>query len=347
LTSLKIVVLGCGANGASISADLVRAGLDVVLIEQWPEHIEAMRVSGLRIEMPDETLEVPVRVFNLCEVCTLNDQFDIVLLLMKAYDTRWACQLIEPYLKNNGLVVAVQNGMTTDTVADIVGTERTMGSVIEISAALFEPGTVERHTPPSNSWFAVGAVDPRAMDQAGQIAELLEHSGTVEITGDIQAAKWMKLVSNCSTLALPAILGLPTIEALRHPGMRELMLLAGQEALDAGAASGYPIKPIFGLTVEDMRQPERVVGVLLDKICASYALPHTTSTVLQDWRKGRRSEVGQINGIVVRECARQGRSAPINAGIVNIARAIERHELRPTPDNLPMLTQLADAVSEK
>jgi 2-dehydropantoate 2-reductase len=41
--SLKIAVLGSGANGASIGADLAAAKYDVVLIDQWPEHVEAMR----------------------------------------------------------------------------------------------------------------------------------------------------------------------------------------------------------------------------------------------------------------------------------------------------------------
>ena len=118
--SQKIAVLGSGANGASIGADLTRAGLDVVLIDQWPEHVQAMRKSGIRIEMPGETLALPVRAHNLCDVCTFTDQFDVVLLLMKAYDTRWACQLIEPYLKPHGLLAGVQNGMTTDVIAEVV-----------------------------------------------------------------------------------------------------------------------------------------------------------------------------------------------------------------------------------
>ena len=41
----KIAVLGAGANGASIGADLTRAGEDVLLIEQWPAHVEAMRAN--------------------------------------------------------------------------------------------------------------------------------------------------------------------------------------------------------------------------------------------------------------------------------------------------------------
>jgi len=66
-----------------------------LLIEQWPEHVAAMRKKGVRIEMEEETLEAPVRVHNLCEVCTLRERFDVVLLLMKAYDTSWACKLID------------------------------------------------------------------------------------------------------------------------------------------------------------------------------------------------------------------------------------------------------------
>jgi 2-dehydropantoate 2-reductase len=81
-------VLGAGANGASIGADLARAGHDVVLIDQWPAHVEAMRAKGIRIEMPDETLTVPVRAYHLCDVCTFTEAFDIVLLVTKAYDTQ-------------------------------------------------------------------------------------------------------------------------------------------------------------------------------------------------------------------------------------------------------------------
>ena len=117
----KIAVLGTGANGAAIGADLTRAGLDVVLIDQWPENVAALRERGARIEMPGEVLTVPVRAFNLCDVCTFTDRFDIVLMLVKAYDFRWAAQLIEPYLKSDGLLVGVQNGMTTKSIADVVG----------------------------------------------------------------------------------------------------------------------------------------------------------------------------------------------------------------------------------
>jgi 2-dehydropantoate 2-reductase len=339
----KIAVLGAGANGASIGADLTRAGHDVVLIDQWPEHVQAMRANGLTIEMPDETLHLPVRAYHLCDIATFTEPFDIVLLLVKAYDTRWACHLIAPYLTPDGLLAGVQNGMTADIVAEVVGPERTMGCVIEVSSMMFDPGVVQRHSGPSRSWFAVGGVDPTTAGRAAEVADLLRHSGAVEIVDDIRAAKWMKLVSNATTLVTTALLGVPMLEAVALPGMRELMLRSGQEALDTGAALGHQVLPIFGLTDADVRRSNRLVETLLDFLLEGFVLPHTKTTVLQDWMKGRHSEVDDINGLVVAEAARHGGAAPVNAAIAEIARRIERGELEPDPANLDLLRALTGA----
>jgi 2-dehydropantoate 2-reductase len=337
--SRKIAVLGTGANGSSIGADLTKAGHDVVLIDQWPEHVQAMRANGLRIEMPGETLHLSVRAFHLCDVATFTEPFDIVLLLFKAYDTRWACHLIEPYLAPDGLIAGVQNGMTVDMIAEAVGPERTMGCVIEVSSMMFDPGVVQRHSPPPRSWFAVGSIDPATRGREAEIADLLRHSGAVEIVDDIRAAKWMKLVSNATTLVTTAILGMPMLEAVALPGMRDMMLRSGQEALDAGARHGYPVLPIFGLTPDDVRQTNRLVETLLDTLLEGFVLPNTKTTVLQDWMKGRHSEVDDINGLVA---AQDATAAPVNAAVVEIAHRIERGELEPGPSNLALLLQLAE-----
>ena len=102
MVDTRIAVVGAGANGAAIGADLTRAGFDVTFIEQWPAHVETMRAKGVRVEMPEETLTTLVRVFHLCEVATLREEFDIVLIAVKAYDTRWACELIKPLVSPKG-----------------------------------------------------------------------------------------------------------------------------------------------------------------------------------------------------------------------------------------------------
>jgi len=92
-----IAVVGAGANGASIGADLVRAGRDVTFVEQWPAHVEAMRRDGVRIEQPSGSQVTPVRVLHVCEVATLQDTFDIVFIVIKAYDTLWSYELMRSF----------------------------------------------------------------------------------------------------------------------------------------------------------------------------------------------------------------------------------------------------------
>lgn len=342
MTGPRVAIVGAGANGAVIGADLTLAGVDVTLVEQWPAHVEAMRTAGVTIELPDRTLTVPVRVIHVCQVAELRTRFDVALVLMKAYDTAWACHLIAPYLAEDALVAGVQNGMTADTVAAVVGAHRTVGAVIEISSVMLTPGLVERHSPPDRSWFAVGPVDPRAAGREREVAALLAHSGTVATVDDIRAAKWMKLVSNATTLVTTGILGLPYHTAIELPGMRDLMLRSGREALAAGAMLGHRPMPIFGLTEADLGPGVDPVERLLDTLLAGFVLPHTTSTVLQDWQRGRHSEVDEMNGAVLAAHLAHGSRAPANAAVVELAHRIERGDLVPDPANFPLLLELAD-----
>ena len=331
-SDIRVAVLGAGANGASIGADLTAAGVDVTLIEQWPAHVEAMRERGLVVHLADGDLEVRPRVVHLCEVATLRRPFDVVLLVMKAYDTRWATQLVCSVLAEDGVVAAVQNGMTTEAVADVVGAGRAVGTVIEVSATMTDPGTVQRHTPPDRSWFAVDAAP------AGDaVATLLGHSGRVDRFDDIASAKWMKLVSNAGVLVTTASLGLPMHDAIAVPGMRDVMVRAAREALDVGRARGHAVLPIFGLEASDLAEPDRVPETMLDVLYDRFVVPGATTTVLQDWRKGRRSEVDDLNGMVVAEGARLGVPTPVNRAVIEVGHRIERGGIEPSPANVRLL----------
>jgi 2-dehydropantoate 2-reductase len=336
----RIAVVGTGANGAGIGVDLVRAGHDVTFIEQWPENVAAMRSRGVVVEMPDESTTTAVNALHLCEVATLRKPFDVVFVAVKAYDTRWACQLIEPLVAERGLVVGLQNGLTHETIAEVVGVERTVGAVIEVSAGMFEPGIVERHTPPSGSWFGVGTFSEATRGREAEIIDLLRNAGQAEPTDDIQSAKWMKVVANCAEVVTSAILDLPLVEAAACPGMHDFMVETGREAARTAVARGSRIVPIFGLPNVDPDDPDAFADRLLTTIYTKYALPHTLTAVLQDWRKGRRSEVDDMNGVIVRERARLGGYAPHNAWVVQLAHRIERGELRNHPGNLDLLLSL-------
>jgi 2-dehydropantoate 2-reductase len=336
--SRRIAILGTGAIGAGLGADLTRAGLDVTYIEQWPDHVEAMRRYGIRVDGPDGSTTTPVRCLHLCEVATLRERFDLVLLVVKAYDTRWACELIKPALAPDGLVVGIQNGMTMDDVADIVGPERTLAAVVEIAANMWRPGVVERQTPTAGTWFGLGPYDAATAGREHEAAEVLSHTGTVELTDDIRSTKWMKLVGNAAEFLPSALLDVPLVAALHMDGMRAIMDAAGREALDVGLALGRRIVPIFGTPGIDREPPERYAGAVLDAILGGWSLPDTRVALLQDWQKGRRGEIDEINGLVVDEGRRLGIETPVNARLVDLAHRVERGELTPGAENVSLMT---------
>jgi 2-dehydropantoate 2-reductase len=125
--------------------------------------------------------------------------------------------------------------------------------------------------------------------------------------------------------------------------MRDFMLRAALEAAETAVAAGHRLVPIFGLTGLDLSDPRSFVQSLLDSVMNDFALPQTRTTVLHDWIKGRRSEVQEINGLVLDLRRARGESAPANEVTVEVARRIEAGELKPAPDNAGLLTSVLTA----
>ena len=135
--SPRIAILGTGSNGSCIAANLIDAGRDVVAIDQYGARRGDAPRRPARHDPRGRTHTVKIRAHHLCDIATFNEPFDVVLLAVKAYDTRWACELIKPHLKSDGMMIGMQNGMVADVIADVVGIERTVGCVIELSSEMF------------------------------------------------------------------------------------------------------------------------------------------------------------------------------------------------------------------
>ncbi len=329
----RVAFLGTGAQGASIAADFALAGVDVTFIDQWPDHIEAIRKSGITVNLPTRTINVKVPALHLCQIAEIKQPFDLVFLVVKAYDTKWACELIKPVLAADGLIVGLQNGMTHEDIAAILGRERTIGAVIEIASNMWVPGVTNRQNDHDESWFALGALDPKTQLRVESVAKLLRNSGRVEVMDDIRSAKWMKLVVNAAELIPSAIVNLPLNDAARFPGMLEVMRQAGYEAMQAAQADGAKIIPIIGMPAITTNHPERYVDQIFDEVLKTFSRPDTLVTSLQDWRKGRRAEVQEVNGWVVDMLRKHGKDAPMNQRVVEIGFEIENGTRAASPDN--------------
>jgi len=334
-TGKRIAVLGTGAQGAGIASDMAQAGLDVTFIDQWPANVEAIRARGIEVRLPDHTTLTPVKAIHLCQVAEVREKFDMVFVVVKAYDTRWACEMIRPVLADDALVIGLQNGMTIDDMLDVLGPKHTVGAVIEMASNMFNPGITVRQTLQKNSWFTVGGFIPEVQERMPEVVEVLGHAGRVEISEDIRSSKWMKLVGNAAELVPSAILDLPLAEAVQVPGMRDFMDQNGREALRTNVAIGNKILPVFGLTAVD--DPEAYAEQLFDIILSEFSAPDTLTTVLQDWRKGRRAETDQIQGTILRAAATVGMPVPANQRTYEIGMEIENGTNTPGMHNLERL----------
>lgn len=196
----SMAVLGTGAIGSSIGADLTKAGHNVLLIDQWPAHVEAMKAKGLRVTMREEEFLVPVQAFHLCEMKDLHfapqRQLDIVFLTAKSYDTCWMVEFIKPFLKSDGVLVSVQNSLNDEWISPIIGRERDIGCAFELSADMFEPGRVKRNTDRVTTKFVLGELDGRTTPRLQEVAQILSAVGRTQVSTNIWGAKWTKLVFN-------------------------------------------------------------------------------------------------------------------------------------------------------
>ena len=112
-----------------------------------------------------------------------------------------------------------------------------------------------------------------------------------------------------------------------------------REAMQAALADGATIMPIIGMPPSMSNDPERYVDEIFDEVLRTFSREDTLTTSLQDWRKGRRAEVEEVNGWVVNTLLAHGRSAPVNQRVVEIALQIEAGKLAPRPENVRLLMQ--------
>src|SRR5207245_2078137 len=117
----RLGIVGAGAIGCVVGGLLTKAGHDVTLIDQWPEHVETMRRRGLRLTGTCGDHTIAVKALHLHEAQSIAEPFDLLFVAVKSYDTEWATRLGVQYLKDDGLVVDFQNGINDHRVAAVAG----------------------------------------------------------------------------------------------------------------------------------------------------------------------------------------------------------------------------------
>src|SRR5213596_4347948 len=247
--SYRIGIIGVGAIGGVVGGMLTRAGHDVTLIDQWPDHVEAMKKVGLRLSGSCGEHLIPVRALGIHELQSVTQPFDAVFISVKSYDTEWATAMALKYLTPEGIVVDFQNGLNDERVAGVAGTQRTLGSVITIGAGMYEPGHAMR-TDTGTIGFKLGELDGRDTARARALARILSDVAPARVTTNLWGERWSKLAVNCMANPLAGLSGLGSAEVRSEPVPRRLAIAIAAEVVRVGRASGYEIEPIYGIAAQ-------------------------------------------------------------------------------------------------
>ena len=98
-----------------------------------------------------------------------------------------------PFVEEDGLFVSMQNGICTDAMAEVVGQERTVGSVIGFGASMLGPGELEMT---SQGEFILGMPDGSVPEMLRELQKALDHVVPTQITEHLLSELYSKLIVN-------------------------------------------------------------------------------------------------------------------------------------------------------
>jgi len=183
-------------------------------------------------------------------------------------------------------------------------------------------------------------------ERTERVRRWLERAVEVRTTRNLQGAVWSKLLVNCSVTTIGAIAGGTMRGYMASPEGREVFNRTYDEALSVALATGAQPETML---VEPIPPGWRGDGITsggrdtwIAKVLTSYG--DVTPSMLQDIRRGRRTEIEFINGYVVNVARQFGLDAPINDAIVETVRAITSGRLAPSR---ALLAQVLQARTQK
>ena len=294
MSNRKYAILGTGALGGFYGAKLQKAGAEVhFLLHRDYKHVSA---NGLIVESKDGD-------FNLPEVNAYNDakmmpECDVVVISLKTTQNHLLPKILPTVIKDDGVVLVLQNGLgIEEEIAEIVGSDKVMGGLCFLCSNKIAPGHI-RHLDYGQiklGEYAVNYNPAGISDRMRLIKADLEKAGIkIELTEDLNQARWQKLVWNIPYNGLSVVLNATTNELMADTHTRKLVEQLMYEVV-AGAKS-------FARIIDDS-----FVEMMLDYTVKMK--PYRTSMKI-DYDEKRPLEVEAIVGNPLRKAQEKGINLP-------------------------------------
>lgn len=299
---LKIAILGAGALGSVLGAELCKRGAEVALLDTNDAHIAAINANGLRVDWDDTSERIRLKASRPEKA----ESADLIILLTKTLHSGAALASVRPLIDAGACVMTLQNGLgNIERLAGFVDRTRLLYGCTMTPGDMRGPGHVASHGLAYTPFIMLergGAGEEVAM----RLAKLLPW-----LTEDAPSQVWQKAAFNCAVNA-PAGLGKGTVGDLaRHLGLQGAGRIA-DEVLALAAAEGVRT---------DRDSVHRQIAFAFE-----HHVGHKPS-LLQDLENGRKTEIEALNGYVSRRSAELLLEAPLNDLLAGLVRMIEAREL--------------------
>jgi 2-dehydropantoate 2-reductase len=283
-------IIGTGALGGFYGARLQRAGCELhFLLHSDYEHV---RQHGLVCDSKDGDFTLP-KVNAYADTRDMP-KCDVVCVCLKTTHNHLLPQLLPPVVKDNGVVLVMQNGLgIEEQVAGIVGPQRVMGGLCFLCSNKIGPGHI-RHL--DYGHVGLGEFAARGVSERMRgIGDDMQRAGIqVQLAEDLAVARWEKLVWNVPYNGYSVVLDATTEELMANPHTRQLVEDIMREVVAGARACGAAVA-------------DEVVTKLLaytDKM-----IPYRTSMKI-DHDEGQPMEVETIFGNPLRAVQHAGAKSP-------------------------------------
>ncbi|MBK6496168.1 MAG: ketopantoate reductase family protein [Gemmatimonadetes bacterium] len=323
-----------------MGAFLAKAGHEVTLVDNVPDHVAAINDAGLRITGPIAEFTATVPAFT---PETLRGTWETIILATKAHHTAGAVRSLLPHLADDGCVVSAQNGLNELTIAEVVGEARTVGAFVNFGADYLEPGVLfygGRGTVTVGEAFgpAVERISPRVLAIRDSWRDFDERAFA---TDNIMGYLWGKEAYG-AMLFVTALTNDSIADALAMPEYRGVYVAIAREMLAVAAAHHVQPMAFDGFDPAAYRPdaPADAATQSLDALVAHNRRSAKTHSGI--WRdlaiRKRPTEVDAQLGIVVRLGAAAGVPTPLTTRVVTMIQEIERGTRPQARENLEALT---------
>ncbi len=329
-SNLSIAVIGAGAIGGITAAFIAKAGYDVQLICKHRQKAEQFTHEGVHITGVRGEQYIKLKAAE--KISDIAGKPDIVLIVTKAYDMPEAAQQVLPYLKDDSLVVSMQNGICIEALAEVVGARRAVGCVVGWGSTMLPDGTLNMT---SEGDFVIGGTVPGI--DLSVLAQVLQSVAPTRISEHITEELYSKMIVNACITSLGVLSGLYLGEIMKMRDARNIFISIIREAMDTAKAMKLRIPPYGGkLDYDSLMRGSKALDNfrrhLLIRIIG-FKYRRLKSSSLQSISRGKPTEVDYFNGYIAKKGAQYGVPTPVNTRIVQMIKEIENGSRKIDPAN--------------